>query len=80
MAGLLIGLERALALEPSALLDAWRSRDALAGREVAWAGGSGIARGVDEEGRLVVEQPDGSFAALDAGEVHLGAGAAGHPG
>jgi BirA family transcriptional regulator, biotin operon repressor / biotin---[acetyl-CoA-carboxylase] ligase len=69
---LLAALDRALALEPAALLDAWRARDALAGREIAWTGGAGVARGIDGEGRLVVELPGGGRTALDAGEVHLG--------
>jgi BirA family transcriptional regulator, biotin operon repressor / biotin---[acetyl-CoA-carboxylase] ligase len=73
---LLHALERTLALEPVALLDAWRARDALLGREVAWAGGRGRAAGIDGEGRLVVERPDGGRTALDAGEVHLGPPAA----
>lgn len=71
---LLAALERALALDASTLLDAWRARDALRGREVSWAGGSGTAAGVDGEGRLVVELPGGGRTALDAGEVHLGSG------
>ncbi|MGD0980033.1 MAG: biotin--[acetyl-CoA-carboxylase] ligase [Solirubrobacteraceae bacterium] len=52
------------------VLNAWRSRDALTGAQVAWAGGEGTARGVDEEGRLLVER--GEFVqALNAGEVRL---------
>jgi BirA family biotin operon repressor/biotin-[acetyl-CoA-carboxylase] ligase len=69
---LLAELERALALEPSALLDAWRERDALDGREIAWNGGTGVARGIDGAGRLAVELPGGGHTALEAGEVHLG--------
>jgi BirA family biotin operon repressor/biotin-[acetyl-CoA-carboxylase] ligase len=69
---LLVALDSALALPATALLDAWRARDALAGREVAWTGGTGVASGVDEEGRLVVRLADGSVTALQAGEVHLG--------
>jgi BirA family transcriptional regulator, biotin operon repressor / biotin---[acetyl-CoA-carboxylase] ligase len=58
--------------EPSdATLQAWRARDALRGREVAWSGGSGRAEGIDGAGRLVVALSDGGHAALDAGEVHL---------
>jgi BirA family transcriptional regulator, biotin operon repressor / biotin---[acetyl-CoA-carboxylase] ligase len=72
LAELLAALQQTLTLEGGALLDAWRARDALAGREVTWGAGSGIARGVDGDGRLLVERPDGSTAALDAGEVHLG--------
>jgi len=69
---LLDALERALALDPTSLLDAYRARDALAGREVAWADGRGRATGIDDEGRLVVELDDGTRVALGAGEVHLG--------
>lgn len=54
-----------------AVLAAWRERDALRGRPVHWAGGSGIAAGIDEEGSLLVETADGETA-LAAGEVHLG--------
>jgi BirA family biotin operon repressor/biotin-[acetyl-CoA-carboxylase] ligase len=68
---LLEALEGALALEPEALLEAWRVRDALVGREVAWATGRGHAAGIDGAGRLVVELPGGGRAELDAGEVHL---------
>ncbi len=69
---LLSALERALALESSAVLEAYRTRDALRGREVSWAGGAGIADGIDGAGRLVVALPGGGHTALDAGEVHLG--------
>jgi BirA family biotin operon repressor/biotin-[acetyl-CoA-carboxylase] ligase len=69
---LLGALERALALDTGALLDAYRARDALHGHEVRWAGGAGIADGIDGAGRLVVTLPGGGHTALDAGEVHLG--------
>jgi BirA family biotin operon repressor/biotin-[acetyl-CoA-carboxylase] ligase len=72
LANLLRSLERALALAPADLLDSWRARDALLGREVTWSGGTGRAAGIDGEGRLVVELQDGGRTALDAGEVHLG--------
>ena len=71
LAGLLPALERWLAAEPAATLEALRTRDALAGRDVAWAGGRGRAAGIDAEGRLVVELRGGGRTALDAGEVHL---------
>ncbi len=71
LARLLEALERALALGAAALLDAYRARDALAGREVAWAHGRGRAAGIDGAGRLVVELPGGGRTALSAGEVHL---------
>jgi BirA family biotin operon repressor/biotin-[acetyl-CoA-carboxylase] ligase len=68
---LLAALERALALDSQALLEAYRARDALRGQEVAWDGGRGRASGVDGAGRLVVALPDGGRTALSAGEVHL---------
>ncbi len=64
-------LETALALPLPELLDAWRARDALRGRPVRWDGGGGVAAGIDDGGRLLVERADGSLTALDAGEVHL---------
>jgi BirA family biotin operon repressor/biotin-[acetyl-CoA-carboxylase] ligase len=57
--------------EPNEVLAAWRSRDALRGREVAWDGGSGIADGVDDRGYLLVLTPSGDRVAVGAGEVHL---------
>ncbi|MEA2248978.1 MAG: BirA family transcriptional regulator [Solirubrobacteraceae bacterium] len=71
--GILVELGRALALETPALLDAWRARDALRGRMIAWAGGRGRAAGIDGDGRLVVELAGGGQTALEAGEVHLSA-------
>jgi len=68
---LLLALERRLAEPTETLLEAWRARDALRGREVSWEGGRGRAGGIDERGRLLVVLADGSLAALDAGEVHL---------
>jgi BirA family biotin operon repressor/biotin-[acetyl-CoA-carboxylase] ligase len=53
------------------VLEEWRSRDALRGREVAWEGGSGIADGVDDRGYLLVVTPSGDRVAVGAGEVHL---------
>ena len=72
LAGLLCALERWLVEPAGAQLDAWRSRDALRGREVAWSGGRGRAEGLDEGGRLLVAVGDeGERVALEAGEVHL---------
>jgi BirA family transcriptional regulator, biotin operon repressor / biotin---[acetyl-CoA-carboxylase] ligase len=68
---LLAALERTLELDEAALLEAYRARDALRGREVSWATGRGRAAGIDGEGRLVVELPEGGRTALSAGEVHL---------
>jgi BirA family biotin operon repressor/biotin-[acetyl-CoA-carboxylase] ligase len=69
---LLRALERTLILGTAAMLDAWRARDAVRGNTVTWAGGSGVAAGIDGTGRLVVELPNGGRTELDAGEVHLG--------
>jgi BirA family transcriptional regulator, biotin operon repressor / biotin---[acetyl-CoA-carboxylase] ligase len=72
LARVLRNLERWLAAGEPEVLGAWRARDALAGRAVAWAGGAGTAVGVDEDGRLAVDLADGGGrTALDAGEVHL---------
>ena len=57
--------------DPEEVLAAWRNRDALKGREVAWDGGSGVADGVDDRGYLVVVTPSGDRVAIGAGEVHL---------
>jgi BirA family biotin operon repressor/biotin-[acetyl-CoA-carboxylase] ligase len=72
LAALLAGLERWIDAPAQEVLDAWRSRDALLGRAIRWAGGTGTAAGIDGAGRLVVELEDGASTALDAGEVHLG--------
>jgi BirA family biotin operon repressor/biotin-[acetyl-CoA-carboxylase] ligase len=53
------------------ILAAWRERDALRGRRVAWEGGSGVADGVDDLGRLAVLVPGGERVLLGAGEVQL---------
>ena len=71
---LLRALERRLAQPTADMLAEYRARDALAGREVRWAQGAGIARGVDDSGRLLVELAGGARTALDSGEVHLIAG------
>src|SRR3954469_5196591 len=59
LAQLLGALDHAPGARTDTLLAAWRWRDALAGREVRWAAGSGVARGIDGEGRLVVEVAGG---------------------
>ena len=58
------------------IVTAFRARDALAGREVSWADGSGTAEGIDGNGRLLVRAGE-ELVALDAGEVHLGEGGQG---
>ena len=60
-----------LAFDSVALLETYRARDALRGKELAWDGGRGVGAGVDGAGRLVVQLPGGGRTALDAGEVHL---------
>jgi BirA family transcriptional regulator, biotin operon repressor / biotin---[acetyl-CoA-carboxylase] ligase len=81
MAELLEALQRRFSEPPPAVLDAWRARDALYGREIKWesphpAGTgmrrqSGRAEGIDERGCLLVALNDGTRTALNAGEVHL---------
>jgi BirA family biotin operon repressor/biotin-[acetyl-CoA-carboxylase] ligase len=68
---LLVALDQALGLAPDALLDAYRARDALNGRQVAWAGGHGRAAGIDGAGQLIVALAGGGYTTLAAGEVHL---------
>ncbi len=57
--------------DQTTVLAAWRERDALRGREVAWDGGSGVADGIDDRGYLLVRTPGGGRVAVGAGEVHL---------
>lgn len=64
-------LDRWVTEDADAVLSAWRARDALRGREVAWEDGSGVADGVDDRGNLVVIVAGGDRVALGAGEVHL---------
>jgi BirA family biotin operon repressor/biotin-[acetyl-CoA-carboxylase] ligase len=67
---LLDSLSRWLRAPSGAVLDAWRSLDALRGERVRWSGGEGVARGIDDSGALLVETRNGPVT-LDAGEVHL---------
>jgi BirA family biotin operon repressor/biotin-[acetyl-CoA-carboxylase] ligase len=71
LAALLAALQARLAETPEQTLDAWRARDALRGREVAWSAGTGRAAGIDGDGRLLVEMPGGGQTAIGSGEVHL---------
>jgi BirA family biotin operon repressor/biotin-[acetyl-CoA-carboxylase] ligase len=72
---LLVALEDRLRERPEETLEAWRLRDALRGREIAWDSGEtaerGLAQGIDGTGRLVVELARGGRTTLSAGEVHL---------
>jgi BirA family biotin operon repressor/biotin-[acetyl-CoA-carboxylase] ligase len=67
---LLRQLETALALSPEELIEQWSARDALAGHRVEWNGGTGVAAGIDAEGRLLVDSGAEQIA-LDSGEVSL---------
>ncbi len=71
LAQLLSALERRLAEAPQITLDAWRARDALRGRHIAWNTGRGVAEGIDGNGRLIVALEQGGHTELGAGEVHL---------
>ena len=67
---LLGALDEWLSVPHDNVVVAFRARDALAGREVSWADGSGVAEGIDGDGRLLVRAGD-ELVTLDAGEVHL---------
>lgn len=76
LADVLEGLDRDLGFVAARGLGMVHARlvaaDALRDRKVACEDGTtGIARGIDLEGRLRVERADGTVAALMAGEVHL---------
>jgi BirA family biotin operon repressor/biotin-[acetyl-CoA-carboxylase] ligase len=78
LALLLERLAHWLAAAPAVAMDAYRSRDMLAGREISWNAGHGTAIGVADDGRLRVRSADdGAELLLDAGEVHLGTGRGG---
>jgi len=64
-------LARWVETDRAAILDAWRERDALRGREVSWDGGAGVADGIEDSGDLVVVATGGDRVVLGAGEVHL---------
>jgi BirA family biotin operon repressor/biotin-[acetyl-CoA-carboxylase] ligase len=49
-----------------------RHRDALRGRSIVTeAAGTGIARGIDDGGALLLERPDGSMGSVHSGTVRL---------
>jgi len=71
LARMLEALERRFGEPAQQTLEAWRARDALRGRHVAWSGGSGRAEGIDGAGRLIVTLDSGARRTLGSGEVHL---------
>jgi BirA family transcriptional regulator, biotin operon repressor / biotin---[acetyl-CoA-carboxylase] ligase len=79
LARVLAALQQWLTAPPDAALQAWRARDALSGRTIAWGtpggdsgdDGHGTAVGIDEAGHLIVELAGGRRMTLQAGEVHL---------
>ncbi len=60
---------------PSAVASAFRARDVLQGRRIAWTAGGksheGEAGGIEDDGALIVFTDNGERLRLDAGEVHL---------
>jgi BirA family transcriptional regulator, biotin operon repressor / biotin---[acetyl-CoA-carboxylase] ligase len=70
LAALVSALDRWICAPPTAVLKAWRSRDALKGERVRWSDGEGIADGIGDSGALRVQTDDGPVT-LEAGEVHL---------
>jgi BirA family biotin operon repressor/biotin-[acetyl-CoA-carboxylase] ligase len=60
---------------PHRVAQAFRERDALYGRRIAWKRDgvreTGEARGIDDDGALIVFRGDSDPVRLDAGEVHL---------
>jgi BirA family biotin operon repressor/biotin-[acetyl-CoA-carboxylase] ligase len=78
LARVLQALEQRLSEPAQTTLEAWRARDALRGREIAWGAvdsdaqlGRGRAEGIDGTGRLLVALDGGGRTAIGAGEVHL---------
>ena len=67
-------LDRWVGAAEEEVLAEFRRRDALRGREVRWTGageGTGLVKGVDPDGNLLVELDSGELTALGSGEVHL---------
>jgi BirA family biotin operon repressor/biotin-[acetyl-CoA-carboxylase] ligase len=71
LAALLAALGQRLTQDDATIVAELRDRDALYGRAIQWGRGRGVAAGIDDVGRLVVDCADGTRDALDAGEVHL---------
>jgi BirA family transcriptional regulator, biotin operon repressor / biotin---[acetyl-CoA-carboxylase] ligase len=66
---LLAALEYRLAEPADAVVAALRSRDALRGRPLSWAGGTGLGAGIAADGSLLVRRADGTEVAVSSGEV-----------
>jgi BirA family biotin operon repressor/biotin-[acetyl-CoA-carboxylase] ligase len=64
-------LERWVEAPDADVLASFRERDALAGREVHWEDGEGVAAGVDERGNILVDRDNGERVTLGSGEVSL---------
>ena len=66
---------RELERDADSVLAAYRARDLLRGREIAWTADTrqlrGEAQGIDEHGNLVVFTEEGERVVLRSGEVHL---------
>jgi BirA family transcriptional regulator, biotin operon repressor / biotin---[acetyl-CoA-carboxylase] ligase len=73
LTALLAALERRMGQTTSETLADYRALDALAGREIRWAGGEGVAEGIADDGNLLVRTA-GGVVAVGAGEVHIGRG------
>jgi len=71
LAALVGALETRLGADRDAIVAVLRERDALYGRPIEWSRGRGVAAGIDDAGRLLVDCADGTRDALDAGEIHL---------
>jgi BirA family biotin operon repressor/biotin-[acetyl-CoA-carboxylase] ligase len=73
LADIVVGIERHVrAYETHGLaasLDALRARDVARGRRVEGESVRGIAAGIDDEGRLLVDGESGSRVAVASGEV-----------
>lgn len=72
-----VRLDDRVVTSPDELLAAFRARDALAGRAVAWeaagdgGSGAGTAAGIDERGNLLVDTGGSGRVSLGSGEVQL---------
>lgn len=74
LAALAAGRRQLLAGEDAAILARWRELSpSSVGRRVRWQAGdtprTGVTRGVDEEGALLVQTPDGATERIIAGEL-----------